>query len=72
MLLLALAAGAAVALRFWLYTRHYPLGIDEQMLAVNLRDGRFSQLFGTLPYYDQAAPLLYLLCTKVFYAVAGY
>ena len=50
-------AGAAVLIYWWRAAR--PLWVDEEMLALNVRDRTFTELLGPL-WLDQAAPLGWL------------
>lgn len=70
--LVPFALVAALGLRIALYGRHYPLEFDESMLAVNLREASWGQMFHALPFYDQAAPIGYLLGSKLLAALFGY
>ncbi|MGP8259827.1 MAG: hypothetical protein ACLQM6_07730 [Acidobacteriaceae bacterium] len=69
---LACLFAVSVAIRLALYFRHYTLGLDEATLAINLRDGTFRQLFSTLPYYDIACPLGYLIGAKTLGLAFGW
>jgi hypothetical protein len=53
-----------------LFQRH-TFWYDEAMLLVNITEASWRELFGPLPFYDQAAPVLYLLAVKAVYGVFG-
>jgi hypothetical protein len=53
-----------------LLTRH-TFWYDEAMLLTNITEGTLGELFGPLPFYDQAAPLLYVLLLKLIHTLAG-
>jgi hypothetical protein len=53
-----IACAGSAALLYWL-GRARPLWVDEEMLLLNVRDRRFTQLAGAL-WLDQSAPLGWL------------
>ncbi len=53
-----------------LFSRH-TFWYDEAMLLANIAEARFGELFGPLPFYDQAAPQLYILLLRALHAVFG-
>ena len=69
-LILGLVALTMLAHALRLLARH-TFWYDEAMLLTNIADGTFGELFGPLPFYDQAAPQLYLLVLKALHAVFG-
>jgi hypothetical protein len=68
-----LIAACAVALICALLktSANHTLWYDEVTLYVNLRDTPFSDLFGMLPFYDQAAPPLYNIVGSALARLAG-
>ena len=44
---------------------------DEAMLLTNIAEADFGALFGPLPFYDQAAPQLYILLLRGLHAIFG-
>ena len=65
-----LVALTFAALLVRLCLRH-TLWYDEAMLVTNIAEGTLGDLFGPLPFYDQAAPQLYLLLLKAVHGVFG-
>lgn len=62
---------AGVVARFWHWGHDRPLWLDEQMIAINLRDaGGFRGLAGPLLHH-QSAPLGWLWAERVFLLVFG-
>lgn len=66
--LLIAAAGAGLQLYQWLGAR--PLWLDEEMIAVNLRDRGFADLSGKL-WLEQSAPWAWLLLQRLTVTVFG-
>jgi hypothetical protein len=65
--LVALSCAAHVVRLFAGHTFWY----DEAMLLANIADGTWADLFGPLPFYDQAAPQLYLVLLKMLHTLFG-
>jgi hypothetical protein len=59
-----------VAVRLYLSAAAGTFWFDEAMLAVNIRDATWHQLLRLLPYYDQAAPIGYLVLMKLLYPLS--
>ena len=70
----ALTALIAVGLclRVFAFAQDASLWFDEAMLARNVIEQDFWQLFGPLPHYAQAAPIGFLVVSKLIGASAGY
>jgi len=66
--LLIAVAGVAIVLYQWISPR--PLWLDEEMIALNLRDRSFTGLGGRL-WLDQSAPLGWLALQRLALLVAG-
>jgi len=62
---------AVLVLSALLIGRNVTLWFDEATYFVNIRDARWDQLFGLLPFYDQAAPVGYSAILKIMQAVFG-
>lgn len=69
-ILLGLVAATVAALFVNLCRRH-TFWYDEAMLLANITDGTIADLSGPLPFYDQAAPQLYLVLLKAIHALFG-
>jgi hypothetical protein len=69
-IMLALVGLTLLAHLLRLLARH-TFWYDEAMLLNNIADGTLGDLFGPLPFYDQAAPQLYLLLLKALHSVFG-
>src|SRR5205809_862507 len=65
---LAALAGATILIYWWHLAR--PLWVDEEMLALNVRDHRFFDLAGPL-WLDQAAPLGWLALERLAWLTLG-
>lgn len=65
---LAAAAGVVVIYLQWIGAR--PLWVDEQMIAINIRDRAFADLGGLL-WLGQSAPLGWLMLQRLVLSVAG-
>ena len=69
---LLIAAGAVALICALLkMSANHTFWYDEVTLYVNLRDAPFSSLFGTLPFYDQAAPPLYNMVGSALARLVG-
>jgi hypothetical protein len=66
--LVPLAAGAAAQVWHWVQGR--PLWLDEQMIAINLRDNGFRELTGSLTHH-QSAPLGWLFAQRAILLALG-
>ena len=69
-IILALTALTFVAHAVRLLQRH-TFWYDEAMLLVNITEAGWRDLAGPLPFYDQAAPQLYLVLLKLLHSVFG-
>lgn len=69
-IILGLTALTFAAHLFRLLQRH-TFWYDEAMLLVNLAEGTWRDLAGPLPFYDQAAPQLYLVLLKLLHSLFG-
>ena len=65
---LTAAIGSVIVLYQWLNAR--PLWLDEEMIALNLRDRSFPELAGRL-WLDQSAPLGWLYLQRLIMLVFG-
>ena len=61
-------AGVALVLYLWVSAR--PLWLDEEMIALNIRDRSFANLSGRL-WLDQSAPFGWLLVQRLILLAAG-
>lgn len=64
-----IACAGSAALLYWL-GRARPLWVDEEMLLLNVRDRRFTQLAGAL-WLDQSAPLGWLALERLALLLLG-
>lgn len=61
---------AGVVAQVWLWLQDRPLWLDEQMIAVNLRDNGFRELTGSLLHH-QSAPLGWLCAQRAVVLALG-
>ena len=60
-----------IALRLYQYLINHTLWLDEAFIAINIIRSNYSELLSPLKYYNQAAPVIFLLVTKFITKVWG-
>jgi hypothetical protein len=60
-----------IALRLYQYLINNTLWLDEAFIAVNIIRSNYLELFSPLKYYNQAAPIVFLLAVKFISKIWG-